>query len=510
MNTETVENEVVKEEPERTMGPASSSPNGPSKREDNVHLNGIDNVQSNKKAITPTKSTDNTSIWKNLMIISFGTMGAMASYDMLRYVETSLNSAEGLGAASLAANYTSLILSAMFIPTLLTKKIGSKWSLVGSMILFNFFSAAHFYPTFETLIPGALLMGIGYGLIHPCSNSYVTQLAHSYANLNGVEISKVVHYFFGIFLFIVFMARIWGNLVSSLVLTPSDGEATFNASLRTCGGYYCNEDLKTHKSYNASYGDNPDSPTSSKAYILYGTSIATDIASTILVAILLEDRRELKKVDGKEENACHHALATLRLMKQPKLLLVILITVFMGLIESYMSGDYTKAFVTCSLGIHHVGFVVICYGVCASVFSYIWGWMVKCTGRIPVFLLAALIDVVAVFAMVNWKPDPDQIVVFYVLSGVWGVADAVWRPQLYALYGFLFPDTKEAAFGNLEVWQSVGLVIGYVWHDYLCTYSKLYIMLVVLAAAMIGYLIVEYRLWSSNRKTKSEESNTHL
>lgn len=34
-----------------------------------------------------------------------------------------------------------------------------------------------------------------------------------------------------------------------------------------------------------------------------------------------------------------------------------------------------------------------------------------------------------IVALLLWKPHPDQLAVFFVFSGLWGVADAVWQTQ---------------------------------------------------------------------------------
>lgn len=34
-----------------------------------------------------------------------------------------------------------------------------------------------------------------------------------------------------------------------------------------------------------------------------------------------------------------------------------------------------------------------------------------------------------IIALLLWKPHPHQLAVFFVFSGLWGVADAVWQTQ---------------------------------------------------------------------------------
>jgi len=48
----------------------------------------------------------------------------------------------------------------MFIPTWMIQKIELKWTMVISQICQSTYIAAQFYPTFYTLIPTAILLGL--------------------------------------------------------------------------------------------------------------------------------------------------------------------------------------------------------------------------------------------------------------------------------------------------------------------------------------------------------------
>lgn len=89
-----------------------------------------------------------------------------------------------------------------------------------------------------------------------------------------------------------------------------------------------------------------------------------------------------------------------------------------------------QSYVTCAYGVQNVGYVMICFGACDAVFSYLFGEMIKLVGRVPIFTLGAVINIAMISTMFFWKPAPDEPAVFYVISGLWGVADAVWQTQL--------------------------------------------------------------------------------
>ena len=51
---------------------------------------------------------------------------------------------------------------------------------------------------------------------------------------------------------------------------------------------------------------------------------------------------------------------------------------------------YFQSFITCSIGIWNVGFIMICYGVVDSLCSVIFGRLVQYCGHIPFFILGRL------------------------------------------------------------------------------------------------------------------------
>lgn len=89
-----------------------------------------------------------------------------------------------------------------------------------------------------------------------------------------------------------------------------------------------------------------------------------------------------------------------------------------------------QAYVSCGLGVHMVGYVMICYGVCDAICSITFSPLVKIVGRVPVFTMGAVINIAIVITLIYWRPQPNQTAVFFVLAGFWGVSDAVWQTQI--------------------------------------------------------------------------------
>ena len=56
--------------------------------------------------------------------------------------------------------YVAQILSSMFIPTWMIKKLGLKWTMVISQVFYSTYMAAQFYPSYATFIPAGILIGL--------------------------------------------------------------------------------------------------------------------------------------------------------------------------------------------------------------------------------------------------------------------------------------------------------------------------------------------------------------
>lgn len=68
-----------------------------------------------------------------------------------------------------------------------------------------------------------------------------------------------------------------------------------------------------------------------------------------------------------------------------------------------------------------------------------------------------------------------------------------------ALCGMLFPGNEEAAYGNYRIWRSVGFILAYAYSPYLCTSTKIYILLALLIVGMFGYIIIEWGEMNTKR-----------
>ena len=120
-----------------------------------------------------------------------------------------------LGTWSNSAIYASLLPSCLFLPSILIKKLKVKWTLVVCIFCYTTYIAAQFYPEFYTLLPTAFILGMGAAPMWSAKCTYLTQVAHRFAGLDGSDPEPVVVKFFGIFFFFFQCNSILGNIIST-------------------------------------------------------------------------------------------------------------------------------------------------------------------------------------------------------------------------------------------------------------------------------------------------------
>ncbi|XP_069343999.1 protein unc-93 homolog A [Eulemur rufifrons] len=425
---------------------------------------------------------------RNVLVVSFGFLLLFTAYGGLQSLQSSLYSEEGLGVSALSTLYGAVLLSSMFLPPLLIRSLGCKWTIAISMCGYVAFSLGNFSASWYTLIPTSILLGLGAAPLWSAQCTYLTIMGNAYAEKAGKLGKDVVNQYFGIFFLIFQSSGVWGNLISSLVFgqTPSK-EAIPEEQLASCGARDC---LMATTPSNSTQRPSPE-----LVYTLLGIYTGSGVLAILLVAVFLENIQDAQREgrgEKKSPSFWSTLLSTFKLFGDRRLRLLTLLPLYSGLQQGFLSGEYTRSYVTCALGIQFVGYVMICFSAADALCSLLYGKVSQYTGRIALYVLGAGTQLCCSLALLLWTPHPDQLAVFFVFSGLWGVADAVWQTQNNALYGVLFEENKEAAFASYRLWEALGFVIAFGYSTFLCVYVKLSILLGVLSVAMVAYGTVEY------------------
>ncbi|XP_062407344.1 protein unc-93 homolog A-like [Sardina pilchardus] len=420
---------------------------------------------------------------KNVIVISCGFSMVFTSIGSLQSLQSSLNAEEGMGVTSVSVAYAMMILSSLFVAPTLISYLGCKWTVVlctgGGVI----YTLGNFFPGWPSLIIASTIIGLGASPLWAAVSTYITATGNLQAEIDKRESSDVINQYFGILFLAHQSSNVWGNLLSSLIL--EQGSKPVNVSLEDpmfCGVSSCLNSSGLEALM--------ERPGERPLNILLGCYLGIGVLGMLTIAVFVDNMKEKEATDSEKKSFCTVFFATFKRLKDYRQALLIPLTMFVGLEISFLTGDYTSVYATCALGIHYVGFVMICFGVSGSVTALTVGKISQYTGRKVLIALAAVTNLSCILGLLVWRPHPDQLPAFFIFPSLWGMADAIWQTQMNALYGVLFYDQKEAAFSNYRLWESLGSAISFALSIFICVEIKLYILIVVLVLGVILYAVI--------------------
>ncbi|XP_055938334.1 protein unc-93 homolog A-like isoform X1 [Argiope bruennichi] len=439
-------------------------------------------------------------ILKNLIVLCLGYFFLFSSYQALANLQSTLNIEDNLGVVSQSVIYAALIFSSLFLPKLIIRKFGCKITLVLCTLTYVPYIAANFYPAMETLVPAAILIGLGAAPLWSAKCTYLNEISVLYASQSSDTADVITARFFGIFFMVFQNTQIWGNLVSFFVLRPSKNEVANDApqnytsimkSFLNDSSNISSDEVVCGADFCFGINENLIPPSNDKRYMLIGIYLGLTLLAAMTTALFLDTIKQKKEDDG--ESLIAKVAATLKHLKKPDQMFLVPITIFSGLQQGFILGDYSKAYVACAWGMYHVGLVFICFGVVDAVMSFCAGRLVKYVSRMAIMFVGAAGNLGVCIVLFLWEPNSDQSVVFFVLVGIWGLSDAIWQTQLNSFYGALFRNQEEAAYSNYRLWESTGFALAFLYSSFLCILPKISILIVLLFIGMVGYVTAEIR-----------------
>ncbi|PRD31471.1 UNVERIFIED_CONTAM: UNC93-like protein [Trichonephila clavipes] len=575
-------------------------------------------------------------IIKNLLVISSSFVLLFTGYDGLSMLQSTINKREGVGTVSQAVVYISFGLSSLLLPNFVIKKLGTKNTLFLAILLYIPYIAANFHPLWSTLIPSAVLIGIGAALLwgsqctyfnessviyctldedgigeilnqvtgstssrtsleklpecnsaHPsteelhsssnCKSGIVnSQLSIRHINRKSVEelnarnlasmiidrpqeitpqyrnslklqvqkgedalkldvkrhledikeedpnaeivskssikststgkrdstlsennsrkdaedaeiyetysaIDSANAFFFGCHGLAYYSAQIWSNLMSFYILHTHSSHNFTRPYECACGADFCDPEPEC-------LNDDTDDVTGNMRNLLTAISVGLGVIAVFLIFFFLDP---LNKSKEPVTFSWEHVLATFHHSKKKEQIFLIPLSLYVGMAQGFYTADVTKSYIACAWGTSHVGLVTIFYGLACALSSTVSGCLVHLLGRIPIFLLGQMGNIINYSFLLIWSPEVHHPYMFYVAASMWGIITGLFWSQLQALYGVLFQGDEEAAFGCYYLYSSLGWTISFLISNYICTSIKIYILCAISCIGIIGYLITE-------------------
>lgn len=149
------------------------------------------------------------------------------------------------------------------------------------------FTRARILIRFYTLVPAGILLGLGAAPMWASKATYLTQVGQVYAKITDQAVDAIIVRFFGFFFLAWQTAELWGNLISSLVLSSGahgsggSGNGSFSESaLSLCGANFC--------VLASAENGNLERPPDAEIYEISSIYLACIFAAVIFIALFLD------------------------------------------------------------------------------------------------------------------------------------------------------------------------------------------------------------------------------
>ncbi|KAE9412939.1 hypothetical protein Angca_006255 [Angiostrongylus cantonensis] len=428
----------------------------------------------------------------NLLIISVAFLFLFSAFNGLSNLQTSVN--HELGADSLAVLYMSLAISLLFVPTYMIDRFGCKLTLITAMGIYVFYMAVNIRPSYSSLIPASVLAGVAGSCLWGAKCVYITQMGIRYAHLNIESPNTVIVRFFGYFFMIVHSGQVFGNLLSSYIMTaamkvPNPIDEVYD----TCGHSFP-LNLSKLSEIAAQNLERPHQRVYlSGTFLVCLTYLACAIVAVMIVSMFLNALH--KDVVNRARAPMFDAPVlkqTLKNCRNTKIMLLVPLTAFNGVERAFLIGIFTKAFVGCGIGVPQIGYVCTAFGISDAICSLVFGPLIKLFGRMPLFVFGAVNNMLMIVTLMIWPLNPADKAILYVAATVWGMADGVWNTQINGFWVALVGrQSLELAFSTYRFWESIGLAAGFVMARLMSVELVLLVSFCLLLLGMIGYCAIE-------------------
>lgn len=155
--------------------------------------------------------------YKNLLGLSLSFFIIFGVYLSEIGLQSSINEDAGLGLATLCIVYFTFVLSCFYSASMV-RIFGTKHTTLIAYMGMTVYTISNFYPSWYTLVPGSVIIGLIFGPLWTSHGVHITSIAHQYALAANYKIEQVVFLFFGIYVFCLKIAYLPGNILSSSIL----------------------------------------------------------------------------------------------------------------------------------------------------------------------------------------------------------------------------------------------------------------------------------------------------
>ncbi|ETN76370.1 hypothetical protein NECAME_11724 [Necator americanus] len=219
-------------------------------------------------------------------------------------------------------------------------RLGCKLTLITAMGIYVFYMAVNIRPSYSSIIPASILTGIAGSCLWGANCVYITEMGIRYARLNIESQNTVIVRFFGYFFMIIHSGQVFGNLLSSFIMTAAmKTPEPLDEVYKTCGHAFPSNssELSTKATQNL---ERPHQRIYLSVCLTY---LACAIVAVMIVSMFLNALH--KDVINRSRAPVFDAAVlkqTFVNFKNMKIMLLVPLTVFNGVEQAFLAGIFTK------------------------------------------------------------------------------------------------------------------------------------------------------------------------
>jgi MFS family permease len=280
--------------------------------------------------------------YKNVYGLSLAFVVLFTAFIGLQNLQSSINSAGGLGLVTLSLLYAMFIAAGFITPAFL-KLFGTKYSLLFGFICHLIYTLTNYYPSWYTLVPASILIGFASGPLWAAASTHLAEVAVMVAPSLGKKQDYLISKFTGVFFFFFQFSQVPGNLASSLILFPyTNGVVAIDSdvNLNTSSNDSFEEseeacDILTSQSFDVKY-----------LYILVSVYVGFIVTSIVLLLVFVDrlpTNNNFFSAEKKLELYLKKPLIELlKVLKDVKMLLIAPMVVYNGMELAFAFGTFTE------------------------------------------------------------------------------------------------------------------------------------------------------------------------
>ncbi|XP_065180777.1 protein unc-93 homolog A-like [Sycon ciliatum] len=453
--------------------------------------------QGSGKSLTDTERKDARIHAQNTLVTMLSTFFVKTPFYGLLYLESSINAVGGLGEICYAMFFIPALFSVTLLGPLLTRRLGIYRVVQLSLIPFSVFVTSHF-----KIIPGYFLTTCAMvGMVNMMLGSTMVQVANTgaaeYASIYGIGPERVSPRFNSIVYGGIVSSSLMGSLISSLVLHNSRRSSSPDRTTQPLwDSGQCNYPVETLVI------------SGKDRKLLLSIYLGVGILGLLVSLLLRQPSKTVIQAKLAKSTVWQQVTATLRLIGNIDLLLLIPVFFAIGLQKEALGSNITSFFITPCLGVGYVGYSLVCYSTGNFLGLLIIPTMMKHANKVLVILGAMLVQLSVMLTLLLWQPTENMPLLFGLVA-MWGIGDAMWNVPITVILGAVFTHDQEAASANYKMWQGMasGVAAFYSQRIGRCTGELrvkfvYHILMSVLGAVM--FCIVEWRLMQRRRQKNKE------